>query len=443
MTIPYDIESEYRLLGGCMQSFEWANQTVQTLNGSHFFCPKNRLIFATIKDLYEKDRTVSFDVLEALMPKESVPLDHLVKVSMLGSTALEIKDLLEFLKELAVKRQIHEMGPAISKAAEDKASTSESIIRSFEQKLFSLSDPSSKSSVTSIKGALLSPRPFTEILQERQDSFRKGISSYRGMPTHFYDLDSKIKGLTPGHFTIVGARPGVGKTTFALNLIEQICFKSKSNCMFFSLEMPRGEVVEKLMAQTAEIPYAKVREGDLTGEEYQRLVSVCHAWQSKTLLIDDQPSLAIDQLKSRAIRAKRTDNINAIFIDYIQLVTSKNKEARHLEVADISRRCKEIAKELDVAIIALAQLNRDVEKREKKEPYISDLRESGGLEADADEILLLHRPDMYNEYEKPNLMQIFISKNRFGETGTIFMNFDKKCGVLKNYSKLVSNADQY
>lgn len=433
MHIPTSLEEEYRILGAAMRSIDWTNELFAHLTLDHFFDSQNREIYSTMHYLYENDRTVDIDTIEAHASKDKLKAEHLINVYSLGNTSLHPGDLIACIKEAYKKRQLQEIASDILKHTETDASQSAEILRSLEDKIFNISQDKTSKILHTFKEASSLP-PYLETIQTRQNNFRQGISSFEGHPTHYYDLDEKIKGLSPGHLTIIGARPGVGKTTFALNLMESLCFKSRCKCLFFSLEMPSREVIEKLVAQTAEIPFSKIAKGDLTGDEYQRIVMAYNSWLSKTLILDDQPALGIDQIKARAIRAQKTHKIDVIFIDYIQLVTSKrNNEARHLEIADISRKCKEIAKELKVPIIALAQLNREIEKRTDKRPFISDLRESGSLEADADEILLLHRPELYCATDKPGLIEVLVSKNRFGPTGNFLLTFNKECGVLKNY----------
>jgi len=431
INISYDIESEARALSGCLRDIDWANEVFSHLQEFHFYAPKHRLIFARMRYLYENDRIVSVESINDCRANEGLSLEDILRVAHVGTSGMYLSDFIAPIKDSFYKRTLQEMGNTLVKESSSKLTSSE-IIRSFEQQLFNLTQENTKKILISIKDLLLSSPTYLESIQERQQKFKDGDTSFDGFPTKFHDLDNHLKGLIPGHFTIIGARPGVGKTTFALNLIENLCFSS-IKCLFFSLEMPANEIRNKLMAQSAEIPYSKIQKGDINGEQFQRLVAVSRAWENKILIIDDQPSLGIDQVKARSIRAKRNYGIEVIFIDYVQLVRSKGHESRHLEIGDISRRLKEISKELQIPIIALAQLNREVEKRTDKKPFISDLRESGSLEADADEIILLHRPELFDKNDKPGLMEVLISKNRFGPTGTFLLRFAKEFGKLYNY----------
>lgn len=444
----YDIESEMRLLGGCMRNQDWVSEAVPNLTISHFFDPRNREIFAQIQLLYEKDHEVTLASLEALTPNKGASVNYLMDVYILGSEALFISDLMESIKNAYKKRECERIGEAIVAASKLSSSKPEEIVSSAEEAFFQLSQDSHKKILRTPSQILNDPTPFLKRLEERQQLFREGKSSFQGIPTGFLDLDNHIQGLSKGHLTVIGARPGMGKTTCALNLVEKL-FQKSIPVLFFSLEMPASELLEKLICQIAEVDHKLYAKGSISGADFQKLVSVSrHLEAHSHLLIDDQPSLAIDQIKNRALRAKKVFGIQAIFIDYLQLVTSNRKgtDIRHLEIADISRRLKEIAKELQVPVIALAQLNRETEKRTSKEPFLSDLRESGSIEADADEVILLHRPEMYDIHDKPGLIKFIIAKNRFGQTGSFLMVFEKNYGGFKDYAfkdqgtKIISNS---
>lgn len=436
--VPYNLEAEMRILGGCMRSVDWVNKTVAELNASDFFSTENRHIFATIKDLYESDSNVTFDTIEARICLKTCSLNHLVDVLSVGSTYFDISEFMKPVKDASKKRDFQAIGNDLIRDCSDNTKSAKEVLESVEAQLFSSADSVRGKAFRHVKEILNDPKPYLQELQERQDLFREGKSAFKGTPSGYYDLDKHLKGFCPGHVTLIGARPGVGKTTMALNLVENLANKYKAPVMFFSLEMPAKELLEKLLCQYAEVSMPKHSDGNFGSEEFHRLASASRAIEKQTILIDEQPSLSIDQFKARAVRAKRMHDIKVIFVDYVQLLTSNKKgtDMRHLEIGDISRRLKETAKELDVAIVALAQLNRDVEKRTDKKPFLADLRESGSLEADADEILLLHRPEMYDVYDKPGLMEVIVAKNRFGPTGQFYLVYQKETGNIKNYDPI-------
>ena len=436
INIPTSLEAELRVLGGALKSADWAAKLTETLEEYHFFDPKNRQVFAIIKKLMSQDRPVDTDSAFAIYEADKGSIDHFISIISMGSLGFYIEDFIAEIKESFSKRKLQDFAQELYKSVGMSPKPFLEILRSAEESIFGISDEKAATTMHSLQEVLNSPEDMMVTLQKKQELRLKGESVFDGIPTHFYDLDKSISGLVRGHFTIIGARPGVGKTTFALNLIENLIFKSRAKILFFSLEMPAKEISEKLVCQYADFSYRKYREAEVK-DGYQKLYNAKKEWEKRpNLFIDDQPSLGIDQLKARALRTKRSHGLDVIVIDYIQLVTSKKgAEARHLEIGDISRRCKEIAKELNVVVVALAQLNREIEKRTDKTPYISDLRESGSLEADADEILLLHRPEMGNEKTEISIMDIFLAKNRFGPMGKISLNFNKELGTLRNHTK--------
>jgi len=436
ISIHSENQAEMSLLGGCLQSINWVNQSIASLLESDFFSQENRHIFATIKDLYSKDSQVTFQAIEARMDLKTCSLDHLVDCLSLGNLAYDMQDLIEDIKEASKKRNLQRIGYDFLKDTSSQTRSSKEILQSLEEQIFSASEGIQPQILKPIKDVLDKPIPFLQEIQNRQELHAQGISAFKGIPTGFYDLDKSLKGLISGHVTIIGARPGVGKTTLALNILENLVTKYRSPVMFFSLEMPATEVANKLICQRAQVSMQKLSDGSLNGEEFQRINVAYHALKEQIIIIDDQPSILIDQFKARCIRSKRIYGIKAVFIDYVQLMRSNRKgtDQRHLEIGDISRRLKETAKELEIPIIALAQLNREVDKRTDKRPYLSDLRESGSLEADADEILLLHRPDMLDPYDQPGVIHLHIAKNRFGPTGIIKLAFSKETGCINNYA---------
>lgn len=429
--IPINLESEAAVLGAAMRSADSATELTQKLKITDFFDAKNREIFAKINDLVLSDHPVTFERIVHLVPKETVPLAYLVDLHHIGSVVYDLHENLEKVKEASVKRRIQEISVRgqLKAGGEEKA---EEVVKSIETELFSLTQETGKKTLLPFVEIINAPKKFDVALQERVAKFESGENTFEGVPTGYIDLDRMIRGFLPGHLTVIGARPGCGKTSLALNLTEKICLNNKMPVLFFSLEMPAKELCEKLLCQSAGTSHREFMQGKISRANVDFLIQVEKSWSSRSLIIEDQPSLTIDQIKARSVRAKRVYGIQAIFIDYVQLVRSPGKEARHLEIADISRRLKEISKELEVPIIALAQLNRESEKRDSKRPVVSDLRESGQLEADADEILLLHRPELYDAHDSPGVLEVNIAKNRFGPTGTIKLAFNTSIGSIEN-----------
>lgn len=445
-----NVELEMRLLGGCLKSINWVNSSQGQLSCLHFICPRNREIWLRMKDLYENDRSVTLETIEPLIDVKTCSVEYLLTVYGSGSLGIDLNHLLEELKGLHAKRQLEDLGLTTVNSSRESKSKYKDIVQECENRLFLLSQNTDKKIIKNIPESVNDPMGLLPDLQRRQQLRKEGINPFLGIPTHYTKLDEYLKGLCPGHFTLIGARPGMGKTTFALNIAERVVKNSKESVLFFSLEMPGKELAEKLICLSSRVPFQKFKDGSLNAEEYQRMVVSYYFWEKQNFFIDEQPALGIEMLRTRALRYKRTHDISLIIIDYVQLLRSSTQEVRHLEIADISRKLKEIAKEISVPVVALAQLNREVEKRTDKRPFISDLRESGSLEADADEVLLLHRKEVYDPYEKPGLIQVYLSKNRFGPQGEFELSFEKETGKIENYdfehersknlSKVIPNA---
>lgn len=429
----YNLEAEISLIGGCLKSFDWACEATLTLTPLHFFAKESREVFTLMLELSRRDGEISFQSLDALAPPSSK--DFLLKAYLIGSQYADRKSLIETLKKAKDKRDLLQIGLDLFTNSQDQKKEPNSLIQTTHESLNAISDGTSKQTFYTAKDILDTPDNFLMRYQKKQEAYRRGETVLTGIPTGFLDLDKHISGLTPGHLTIVGARPSVGKTTFATNLLQKM-YEKKTPSIFFSLEMPKQELIAKLVCQMAKIDYKTYQSGSGDAAFFQAMVPIYHHLSKNDIVLyDDQPSLSIDKLHARVGRAKRSTGIKVVFIDYLQLLKSNRKgtDVRHLEIADISRTLKEIAKENDVCIVALAQLNRESEKRDSKRPYMSDLRESGSIEADADEIILLHRPEIYNAHDKPGLMEILVAKNRFGSTGSFYLNFAKASGHLTDY----------
>ena len=433
-----DIEAEMRVLGGALVSLDWTNDLIAMLKVEHFADERNRIIFAAIKDLAEADQEVNMSRVMDLTSSKLGVMDHVLDVHQIGSIrTFHFQVLKDALLSCYFKRTYKNILGKIYESMDKNQLSEDDILKSLDEDIQNIhGDFARRKSSRNMADILNRPVDQLKLIQETQERFRKGEEIYAGLPTGYPDLDKMINSLRPGHLMVIGARPSVGKTTFATNLIENISLKFKEPSLFISLEMPASEVTMKLLCQTAEVSEKNVKKGDISGSDYQRLVEANEAYKKRTIIIEDQPGLTIEQIKMRATRAKKAHGIKLIVIDYLQLISAaKRTENRQVEVSHISKSLKELAKTLEVPIIALAQLNRNSEQRESHSPMMSDLRESGGIEADADEVLLLHRPDMYESKNKPGVMQVFVVKNRFGETGMFQLNFLKNVGRLENYDK--------
>jgi replicative DNA helicase len=289
--------------------------------------------------------------------------------------------------------------------------------------------------------------PYLKELQERQERYaQKGPedSGITGIPSHFVDFDKMINGLNNSNLMILAARPAMGKTSLALNIAENVCFKSKIPVGIFSLEMSAEQLVHRIICSQGEVESDKIKTGALDGMEYQRIVSCVSEMQKNVLIIDDQAGLKITDLRARARRMKESYGIGFLVIDYLQLISgsssNRNFESRQNEISEISRMLKNLARELNIPILCLSQLSRKVEDRPGHRPMMSDLRESGSIEQDSDIVMFLLRREYYDPMDKPGMAELIVAKNRHGGVGNINLTFRKEFAQFVNYTPVKYDA---
>jgi replicative DNA helicase len=429
--LPVDLEAEGRLLGGALASINWANDVASQAHVAYFSDPQNAHIFAIIKQLVETDSEVTLDQIFDLGAKKGVSAQHIIGLNSLGTRAVPFEDLLISLKEAHFKRSVQTLGKELFEQMGQTKLTETQILELIDKSLNSINQTSGRKKTSYEIGEILDDPNVVERYSKLKADRERGASVYKGIPTGFHDLDEKINSFQNGHLTIIGARPAVGKTLYALNLIEKVSFRHAVPTLFFSLEMPALDVSDRLIFQCAEISHKDASKGIISDLQLNMLEGIYQQLKRKShlLVIEDQDQLPIDQLKARALRYQKSHGIKLIIVDYLQRIKGSGSfEARHLEIGNVSSTLKAMAKDMNIPIVALAQLNREVTARADKRPLMSDLRESGQIEADADEILLLHRDD--NDL---SLMEVLVVKNRFGPTGKFALYFDRDRGNLKDY----------
>ncbi len=288
-----------------------------------------------------------------------------------------------------------------------------------------------------------SNQPFLKELQERQEQYQlKGPteSGVTGLSSHFIDLDKMLNGLNNSNLMILAARPAMGKTAFALNVAENVCFKGGLPVGVFSLEMSAEQLVHRIICSQSEVESDKIKTGALNGAEYQRIVEAVNVMQNHVMVIDDQPGLKITDLRARARRMKEIYGIRFLVIDYLQLITgsgsSRTQENRQNEIAEISRMLKNLARELNIPVLCLSQLSRKVEERPGHRPMMSDLRESGSIEQDSDIVMFMLRREYYDPMDKPGMAELIIAKNRHGGIGNVNLTYRKEFVQFGNYASM-------
>jgi replicative DNA helicase len=396
---PNSKESEMIVLGCMLTAEESLNVAADLLEETDFYYSEHQLIFDVLKFCFSQDKPADVHIAAEELKrrgklKQIGGVAYLTTLAQYAGTAAHIEEYVDLVRNKSVLRRMIHAAQDIEKEAFTNPENVEGTLDTAQQKFFHISQSVSTSGILLIKDLLsgskaTSQLPYLKELQERQERFKaRGPEegTITGIPTHFLELDKMINGLSPSNLMILAARPAMGKTALALNLAENICFKNNLPVGVFSLEMTAEQLLHRIICSQSEVESDKIRTGALSGIDYQRVVSSVNMMQNHTMVIDDQPGLKITDLRARARRMKEAYGIEFLVIDYLQLLTGsgnfKSQENRQLEVSEISRLLKTLARELNIPILCLSQLSRKVEERTGHRPMISDLRESGCLTGD-------------------------------------------------------------
>ena len=468
--MPHSIEAEQQLLGGLLNNNDLYYSLEDKVDPEHFYDPVHSRIFEIVSTRIKNGKLASAVTVNTFLTedeglKELGGSSYLAQL-MAGSVASSaIKDYSKLVYDLAIRRELIILGQEISSRAQSikvDEQPEEQIILA-EQNLYKIGD--SGKSETGFKSFLKALREAVQVANaaHHRDGNLAGIS------TGFIDLDKKMGGLHSSDLIILAGRPSMGKTSLATNIAYNIAksFKKNDNADgtsetvnggivgFYSLEMSAEQLAARILSETAEIPSEQIRRGDMTESEFRRFVEAAKSIESSPLFIDDTPALTIAQLASRARRLKRTHGLDALIIDYLQLVRAgSSRDNRVNEISEITQGLKAIAKELNIPVIALSQLSRQVENRDDKRPQLADLRESGSIEQDADVVLFVYREEYYKEREKPSdhdldkmaiwqeemdrlhgRAELILGKQRHGPIGTVELSFEGKYTRFGNLVK--------
>jgi len=397
---PNSKESEIMVLGCMLTNINSLNAACDGLNDSDFYYTEHKTIFKVVLELYKKDKPADIHIVSEELKRieklnEVGGISYLTTLAQYVGTSAYVEEYIKLVKEKAILRKMIDVSQEIEKKAIEEADDVFSLLDVAQSKFYQISQSSSSNDILNVKDLISGVKgeaklPYLKILEDRQERYQElgeeGIKIV-GVPTHFVDLDKLINGFNPSNLMILAARPAMGKTSMAINIAENICFKNDVPVGIFSLEMSAEQLLHRIICSQSEVESDKILNGSLNGHEYQRIVACVNSMQKHTLLIDDQPGLKITDLRARARRMKESFNIGFLVIDYLQLISgsgsSRSNESRQIEISEVSRMLKNLARELDVPILCLSQLSRRVEERQGHRPMMSDLRESGCLSADA------------------------------------------------------------
>ena len=431
---PQNLDAERGVLGSLLLMNEAIDDVAEFLTADHFYSDRHRAIYEAILKLSESGArgidlvTVADRLAQTGQLEAAGGLVYLDEVLTSVPHAAHAKYYAEIVREKAVQRSLIYACTDVLTECYDSSRPVQEVLDTAEQKIFAISESQDGGDKIAID----------QILQMAWDRIEERANSdgdATGLPTGFLDLDQKTNGFQPAELIILAARPSMGKTALVCNFAEAIADKTGKGVLLFSLEQSKLELAERFLCIRARVNGHKLRAADFDDAERHRLMVASGELNEMPLFIDDKPGRTVSQIAAIARRLKRQSDLGIVIVDYLQLVEPEDKKVpREQQIAFISRRLKFIAKELDIPVIALAQLNRGVELREDKRPRLADLRESGAIEQDADLIAFLHRPEMYDAEDRPGEAEIVIAKHRSGPTGIVTLTWRAECMRFEDFA---------
>ncbi len=417
---PHSLEAEASILGAILIDKDAIYTVAEILRQEHFYHPGHGQIFAAMLDLYEERVPIDLITVAERLKKQKVLTKiggraYLAKLANQVPTSSHCESYARIVKDLASKRELISASAVINQVAFDDGLDANEALDRAERAVFSLSQKY-------LRGIPISLREALAASFDRLDELQKQGDGLRGIPTGFNDLDNLLAGLQKSNLVILAARPGVGKSAFALNMARHNAVEKKTPVCFFSLEMSKEELVDRVLIRQADIDSWRMKTGKLNDADFSKLSDAMGILAEAPLYLDDTPALTILEIRAKARRLQVDSNLKLIIVDYLQLVQGRHLENRVQEVAEISQGLKSLAKELAVPVLALSQLSRAVEVRGNARPRLADLRESGSIEQDADVVIFLYREDE----ENPETITCEVAKHRNGPTGIFKLYFNPK-----------------
>ncbi len=427
---PQNIEAEKSVLGSMLIEKDAIINVSGWLKPFHFYDDRHALIYENILELFENGLPVDLVTLSDILKKKKVlskigGRSYLTELASFVPTAAHAEEYGNIVKENATRRGLISSASEITRLAYDETTGLPVVIDKSETLLFDVAQEGVKSQFVHIK----------DLLKEAYERAAHSIDSdeYRGVSTGFKDLDVLLGGFQKSDLIILAARPSVGKTSLALDMMRHAALVEKKNVAFFSLEMSKMQIMDRLLGMQSGIPFWEIRTNKLNDDKVVKLANTMGELADANIFVDDQAGQHINQVRTKARRLAIEQGVDIIFVDYLQLMHGNSKESRTLEVSEVSQGLKNLAKELNVPVIALSQLSRAIEQRQSRRPQLSDLRESGSIEQDADVVMFIDREETWNpDTEKPGTGQLILAKHRNGPTGDIELAFVKEIASFRN-----------
>ena len=417
--LPHSIEAEQSVIGSMLMDKEAITIASEQISGEDFYGKQYGILFDAMVELNDEAKPVDLVTLQERLKEKGAPpeiysLEYIKDVMATLPTSVNIKSYVQIVAEKAVLRKLIRVNEEIANICYAQKESLESILETSEKSIFDIIQKRNSGEFVPIRQIVMNAMNLIE-----EASKNKGAVT--GIATGFLDLDYKTAGMQPSDLILIAARPSMGKTAFVLNIAQHVAFHDKQSVVIFSLEMSKEQLVNRLLSLESKVNSQAIRTGNMKDDEWERLIESADVIGRSGLLIDDTPGISIGELRSKCRKFKLEYDLKMIIIDYLQLMTGSGKmESRQQEISDISRSLKALARELHVPVVALSQLSRAVEQRPDHRPMLSDLRESGAIEQDADVVMFIYRDDYYNkDTELKNVAEIIIAKQRNGAIGTI------------------------
>ena len=436
--MPHSIEAEQSVIGAMLMNKDAILAASEMIGGQDFYQSAYGVIFDTIVEMFNEGRTADLVSLKERLKEKDVPpeiasLEFMRDILNIVSTSVNVRAHAEIIADKSMMRRLIKLNEQIANTCYVGKEPLPAILETTEKSVFELLQRRNSGEYVPIKQVVLNAL-------ERIEKAAKSKGVVTGIPTGFIDLDYKLSGMQPSDLILVAARPSMGKTAFVLNIAQHVAFKKERGVAVFSLEMSKEQLVNRLFALESQVDSQALRTGNLKDSDWEKLIEGAGVIGRSNLIIDDTPGISVSELRSKCRKYKLEHDTQLIIIDYLQLMSGSaggRSESRQQEISEISRSLKALARELNVPVIALSQLSRAVEARPDKRPMLSDLRESGAIEQDADVVMFIYRDEYYNkDSEKKKQAEIIIAKQRNGPIGTVDLAW------LADYTKFANLSRQ-
>lgn len=434
---PHSLEAEQSVIGSMLMDKDAIAAAAELLTGEDFYQKQYAIMFDAIIELFGRDKPVDLVTLQDKLVRDNAPpemqsLEFIKDILNTVPTSANVKSYAEIVRDKAVLRRLIRSSEGIIQKCYDQAEETEDILEETEKTVFDILKKKGAHDFVPIEEVALA------VFQKIQEA-SKNKGHVTGVATGFTDLDYMTTGLQPSDLVLIAARPSMGKTAFVLNMVEYMGLKKGRSCMIFSLEMSKEQLVNRLYSMDSGIDAQVLRTGELAENDWSRLVESVDRVGSSKILIDDTPGITAAELRSKCRKVKLERGLDIVIIDYLQLMSSSGKrssDSRQQEISDISRSLKALARDLECPVVALSQLSRACETRNDKRPMLSDLRESGAIEQDADIVMFLYRDEYYNpDTEHPGEAEVIIAKQRNGPIGTVSLYWQSATTRFVNKEK--------